>query len=244
MIVGYLKDAYELYGLSVPIRLEINTYPHMLITGASGSGKSFALLFLIGKLLQCYPEIIVYICDFKKSDDFAFLSDYPHYYAGKDCYSGIMEYYQSFSDARESGNNKTRYILIADEYPAFINYLQMQDKINKTKYANDILGAVSEVLMLGRGINFGIWIVTQRADSTLFANGARDNFMVVIALGRLSKEQKTMIFAGQEIPDSIMYKGEGLLLADGKELVAVKYPLISNIDNWKNHIIKILLKQN
>lgn len=240
MIFGYEKEPFCRYGLALPIKLGIATYPHVLITGASGSGKTLALLFLIGKLLQEHPEIKVYICDFKNSEDFSFLKNYDYYFAGKDCYQAIMEYYAKFSETRENGIKGKRYILICDEYPAFINYLQMKDKVNKTKYANDILGAVAEILMLGRGIAFGIWLITQRADSQLFANGARDNFMVIIGLGRLSKEQKGMVFAGQEIPDEILGAGEGMLLADGKEIVAVKYPLIENMENWKMHISQIL----
>lgn len=240
MILGYYRQYFMEYGLTIPIELGIATYPHVLITGASGSGKSTALIFLLGKLLQSNPNIVLYFCDFKNSEDFAFLKEYPFYYAGKDCYQGIMDYYKQFSDSRENGKNEKRYILIFDEYPAFINYLQMRDKAEKTKCANDVLGAVAEILMLGRGISFGIWLVTQRADSTLFTNGARDNFMVVIGLGRLSKEQKGMIFAGQEIPDIIMSAGEGMLLADGKEIVEVKYPMIANVTDWTSHILQIL----
>lgn len=240
MTFGYFRQYFEEYGLAIPINLEIATYPHALITGGSGSGKSITLLFLLGKLLQAYPDIIVYFCDFKNSDEFSFLKGYPFYFAGKNCYQGVMEYYKQFTKCREKGSNRKRYILIFDEYPAFLNYLQMKDKAEKTKFANDVLGAVAEILMLGRGIQFGIWLVTQRADSTLFSNGARDNFMVVIGLGRLSKEQKNMIFAGQELSDTIMGAGEGMLLADGKEIAEVKYPLISDINDWTSHILEIL----
>ena len=151
-----------------------------------------------------------------------------------------MKYYEAFSLAREKGNNEQRYILIFDEYPAFINHLSTLDKTNKTKKANDVLGAISELLMLGRGLSFGVWLVTQRADSTLFANGARDNLMVFLGLGRMSKEQKGMIFPGQEMPDTPFYKGEGMLLADGKDLTEVKFPLIKDIEDWKEHILNIL----
>ena len=106
---------------------------------------------------------------------------------------------------------------------------------------NDVLGAVAEILMLGRGIGFGCWIVTQRADSALFSNGARDNFMAVLAFGNLSKEQKGMVFPGQEIPDHIFRAGEGMLLADGKEITAVKFPLIEDAAGWKRHILSILM---
>ena len=94
--------------------------------------------------------------------------------------------------------------------------------------------------MLGRGIGFGCWIVTQRADSTLFSNGARDNFMAVCALGSLSKEQKGMVFPGQEIPGRAFQAGEGMLLADGREITAVKYPLLEDAAGWKRHILGTL----
>lgn len=239
-VFGYLKEPYQKYGLAMPIKLGIASHPHVLITGSSGSGKSQAVLFLLGKLLQAAPGIEVHVCDFKNSEDFAFLNGYAHYHSGEDCYDGILNYYNLFCRNRQEGTDKKRRILICDEYPAFINYLQMKDKAGKTKKAPDILGAVAEMLMLGRGIGFGIWIVTQRADSSLFSNGARDNFMAVIGLGKLSKEQKGMVFAGEEIPDGIFQAGEGMLLADGREITAVKYPLVQDTEDWKRHILRIL----
>ncbi len=242
MTFGYDRDAFSKYGLAIPIKLGVATHCHALITGGSGSGKSCALLFLMGKLLQSCPGISLYLCDFKNSEDFSFLEGYAHYYAGQDCYAGVMDYYQKFLQVRTDRalQGKTRHALIFDEYPAFVSYLQMKDKADKTKLANSILGAVAEILMLGRGIGFGCWIVTQRADSALFSNGARDNFMAVCALGSLSKEQKGMVFPGQEMPDRIFQAGEGMLLADGKEIVCVKYPIIEDAAGWKRHILGIL----
>lgn len=192
-----------------PLNLDIGSHCHALVTGASGSGKSYALLFLLGSLLQSNPETTVYFCDFKNSEDFAFLEGYAHFYSGDSCYQGVMKYYDSFCRARIAGKNRERHLLIFDEYPAFINYLTTKDKQEKTKKAGDVLGVIAEVLMLGRGIRYGVWIVTQRADATLFANGARDNFMILLGLGRMSREQKGMIFSGEELPDKIYRQGGG-----------------------------------
>ena len=240
MIFGYDNTIYQQTGLKIPIVHDISSHCHLLITGGSGSGKSYALLYLLGMLLKDSPNTIIYFCDFKNSYDFSFLENYRYYYAGNDCYDGIMSFYQAFSNARINRDNKTRHILICDEYPSFINYLQMQDKANKTKFTNDILAAISEILMLGRGIQFSCWIITQRADSTLFNNGSRDNFMIIIGLGRMSREQKGMVFSGEDIPDNIYQQGEGLILTDGSPLREIKYPYISDVTNWKNHILQIL----
>lgn len=238
MIWGYEMRSGGLPPL--PIELGIKEYCHALITGASGSGKSYALLFLTGSVLKENPDIEIFFCDFKNSEDFEFLSGNRHYYAGDSCCNGILEYYKCFCEERRERKRNKRYLLIADEYPALINYLTGRDKQEKTKRAGDILNAVAEILMLGRGIGFGIWIVTQRPDSTLFANGARDNFMVIVGLGRMSKEQKGMVFAGEDIPNKIFQKGEGMLLADGYAVKEIKYPRINNILSWKRHIAEIL----
>jgi len=241
-----MKWGYEMRsGGKTPLDLHISeeTHCHALITGSSGSGKSYALLYLIGTLLKSCPQIDIYFCDFKNSEDFAFLEGYLHYYSGDNCYKGVLAYYSSFCEARQNRKTARRHILVFDEYPAFINYLTSKDKNEKTKKAMDVLNAVAEILMLGRGIQYGVWIVTQRADASLFANGARDNFMIVLGLGRMSKEQKGMIFAGEELPDKIFGLGEGMLLADGYAIKEIKIPKINNMYEWKMKI-KLLLMDN
>lgn len=237
---GYNKGILDSDSLRIPIQLDLGTHCNLLLTGSSGSGKSYALLYLLGNVLKAYKDVEIYFCDFKNSFDFAFLEGYQHYYAGNDCYNGIIQYYKSFCESREKRDFSRKHLLICDEYPALVNYLQGQDKLNKTKYASEVLSAISELLCLGRGINFYTWIVTQRADNSLFANGARDNFMVVIGLGRLSKEQRGMLFSGEELPERIYKRGEGIILADGHALQEVKFPFIRNIDDWKQHIHAIL----
>ena len=240
MRYGYDMGIFTETGLKIPIELNLSEHCNLLLTGGSGSGKSYALLYLLGQVLKSNEDIEIFFCDFKNSYDFSFLEDYPHYYSGDNCYEGITEYYRVFCSARQQREFTKKHLLICDEYPALINYLQGKDKANKTRLASDILSAISELLCLGRGIQFYTWIVTQRADNSLFANGARDNFMVVIGLGRLSKEQKSMLFSGEELPERIYKKGEGIILADGRSLIEVKFPIISDINDWKNHIRAIL----
>ena len=240
MNFGFNMGIFNDTGLKIPIQLDLSDHCNLLLTGCSGSGKSYALLCLLGSVLKSNEDIEIFFCDFKNSYDFSFLEDYPHYYSGDNCYDGITEYYRVFCSARQQREFTKKHLLICDEYPSLVNYLQGKDKANKTKYASEVLSAISELLCLGRGIQFYTWIVTQRADNSLFANGARDNFMVVIGLGRLSKEQKGMLFSGEELPERIYKKGEGILLADGRSLIEVKFPIISDINDWKNHIRAIL----
>lgn len=241
---GYFLDMWNKYQKKIPVILDLSTHIHALISGKSGSGKSTTILFLIGKLMQMNEDIVLYILDFKNSEDFQFLNGYKYFYRGNNCIDGLREYYKSFSEAREKGINDKRHILIVDEYPSCVNYFSMQDKLNKTKYSNEIQGIISELLMLGRGLNYGVWIIVQRPDSSLFNSGSRDNFMINLALGSLSKEHRTMIFNGEDIDNNRIYsKGEGILLADGYPLFYVKFPLIENVQAWKNNILKALINK-
>ena len=226
-----------------PIEISIDTHPNVLLTGGSGSGKSYGLLYLLGMLLQDSAEIELYILDFKYSEDFEFLEGYEHYFKGDECYEGVMEYYEKFCRKRLERNSTQRMILLFDEYPACYFYFSSIDKREKSKKATEMANAIAEILMLGRGLKCGIWIVTQRADASLFANGSRDSFMVILAMGRMSREQKAMLFAGEDIPDKIYHRGEGCLLADGHPLYEVAIPKISNIIDWKKHIKQVLLNK-
>lgn len=239
---GYLYELWYTANLKVPIKNSVSSHCHTLLTGASGSGKSYTLLFILGKTLQACPATIIYFCDFKNSEDFRFLKGYRYYYAGDECYSGVMQYYESFTDARLKGYSNKRYLLICDEYPAFITYLQTKDKANKTKNASDILAVISELLMLGRGLSYGVLITCQRADSSWFSSGSRDNFMINICLGNPSKEQKGMLFPGEDLPQERIYKrGEGLISMDGSRIQEIKIPCITDTNKWKANISRILV---
>ena len=99
---------------------------------------------------------------------------------------------------------------------------------------------IQDFLLSQAGV-WHIWVVTQVASATLFANGTRENFMITLAMGNLSKEQKGMIFPGQTLPDKRFKPGEGMLLADGMEIKEVIFPVISDVADWTLHIGNILM---
>ena len=238
---GYSLPDYERYGIRYPLRRYFSSHGHALVTGPSGSGKSFALLWMLGKLLQACPDIRLTFCDFKNSDEFRFLKSYKGYYAGDHCLQGFRDFYQEFTQARQEGESKVRHLLICDEYQAMVNYFQSKDKREKTKEASEILSIAAEVLMLGRGLQHFIWIVTQRCAAELFSQGTRDNFQVILAIGNQSREQKHILFSSDDLPPNRIYHpGEGLLLSDGYPVMETKFPLISDLEDSKVHILNEL----
>ena len=103
MTWGYDAKIAHQYQTKSSIQTEIDTHCHALITGSSGSGKSVAVSYLLGRRLQADPKTHIFICDYKNSEDFRFLNGYENYYKGERCYDGIMAFYQRFHETRESG---------------------------------------------------------------------------------------------------------------------------------------------
>lgn len=240
---GYSLPDYYRLGIHYPVKRPLFSHCHALITGASGSGKSLTVLWLLGRLLQVYPELRLTFCDFKNSEEFRFLEPFSGYYSGTRCLDGFLEYSRQFSSIRENGTNQVPHLLLCDEYQAMVNYFQAVDRREKSKQAAEILSIAAEILMLGRGLNCFLWTVTQRCSAELFNQGSRDNFQIVLALGNLSKEQRNMLFSGEELPPGQIYRpGEGLLLSDGYPLTEVKFPLISDVKDWQEHILRILCR--
>lgn len=242
--IGYDLKMYREEDIRIPLRFDISVYTHVLLTGGSGSGKSYSIISILASIVKNCSDVMVYFCDFKNSEDFEFLTGYQFYFSGDKAVEGVLTYYKEFQIARNERNTK-RHILIVDEYPSMLSYLQTLDKVNKTKVASDVMAAIAEILMLGRGICFGCLITTQRADSSLFASGSRDNFQLVIALGKLSKEQKTMLFAGEELPEGQVYqRGEGIIYADGRGIREVKFAKLLDVDGIKKKIFERLKKNS
>lgn len=236
-----MKIAYDYflwyeYAVLQIILIELYSHPSLLITGSSGTGKSYALKYMMKNLLQ--EQVILYFCNFKKSADFQFLQKYSKYFTYLKCVEGLEGFYAEFKKVQEQNMEFKGYyhILVFDEFPAFILAISMQDK----KLAERYKMMISEILMLGRSYGFGIWLVMQRPDSSLLANGARDNFHTTISLGNLSKEAKSMLYSGEELPQRVYKKGEGVCWIDGAGLKEIKFPKICDIQLLESDILNRL----
>lgn len=244
---GFDKGIWDSFGAKYPLEYSFESHPHALICGCSGSGKSYSILYELSQFIfDSYTygiKPIVYICDFKNSEDFQFLMGYPLYYAGNECYEGMEEFYQQFTATRQKGivDKEQRHLMVFDEYASAVSYYQSQDKLTKGKTASSLISMNAEMLMLSRSFNYGVWTCVQYGTSDLF-HGARLNYMINLSLGRQNREQLNMLFSGEEIPQNRIYQpGEGLLLADGFPLKEVKYPLVDMVQ-LKQFIRRMLFK--
>lgn len=93
------------------------------------------------------------------------------------------------------------------------------------KEAEDFKKRIAELLMLGRSFNCLIIMTLQRADSSYFVNGARDNFGIRLGLGRLSDESRRMMFPDMQKDEyKPLRRGEGYLQTGSSDIVKIYVP--------------------
>lgn len=233
MRLGYDFEVWQNYGLKQTLEVDLRSHVHLLLTGASGSGKSYALKWLMENLLKENVDLL--FCNFKRSEDFRFLEGYSRYFTYSECAEGVQAFYESFKLVQDSALEFSGgyHIMVFDEFPAFVMSTSMEDK----KLAERYKMMIAELLMLGRSYGFGVWLVMQRPDATFLTNGARDNFHMTITLGNISKEAKSMLYSGEELPNRVYKVGEGVCYIDGIGIKEIKFPAIQNMKLLEERIL-------
>lgn len=198
-------------------QVDVKSMRNCLLVGATGSGKTVAIKILMSKIVKFQPDAQIWILDYKNADFRAF-KNCPHYYSYTDCVQGLNDYYAAFKEQQNTGVVGAPNYLIMDEWASFI--------LSLDKKQSELLKArLSELLMLGRSYVFVPIIGQQTAMSELYPAGARSNFKMILSMGNVSKEQKSMLFS--EYKEQMTEKnktGEGYLLIDGQpRLERVKF---------------------
>ena len=180
MIIGYDREDWKKFQIKNPVEIVLpKKTNNILVSGKSGSGKSMSLLWYIWQLLH-KQESLVYIVDYKGGEEFPFegLSSYAY---GEQAFDMINNYHQFFTDVR---SNRIRlsnhYTLVVEEYFGLLTYAENQSKKLKT----ELMAKIGEILAVGRGLNIGIILCTQRADSSLFLSGTREQFQCILNFAR------------------------------------------------------------
>lgn len=218
--------AYDAVMLEAGVKSQVvrkpERHPMLLTVGGTGSGKTYFLSLLIGKITTHITDAEICLCDFKNIDFRDFVAC-PNHWSYMACDDGLTTFYESFQ-ARLNGEDTTtnRKFLVFDEFAAFV---LSHDK----KSAEEVKNKLSTLLMMGRGVQHHLIIGLQRADSQLFPLGGRDQFGAILALGNLSREQKLMLFPdSREEMNEVNGRGEGYLSLDGEPLKRVRVPTVTD----------------
>ena len=235
IVIGWLLEEWYTNHILFQIGTDLKKHCHILITGRTGSGKSYMLRLILCQLMYKPKKYEIWLADFKGSNDFKFLHEHEvHYASGNidEVIALIEDFYELFLSAKNGELFPARnQVLVLDEYPGLQTYLASTDK----KTGEHIKQIICELLMLGRdvnGISFNVILTAQRPDANLlFPHGSRDSFHIHVALGNLSAEAKGMITdSPSSLPDRIYQRGVGIVSIDGQGISEIFIPEIVGLD--------------
>ena len=246
LALGWNLETYETYGIKQPILLDIWKKPSGLVTGASGSGKSYFVTAFLHHILHIYGEkVVVYYCDFKSDDATSYLTSYQRYYKGEQCADGLTAYYKEFHAVKDGQRDGKLRLLFFDEWAGFLLWESQQSK----KQADLYKGMLQEILLMGRSLLCGAWIILQRPDSTFL--GGRENFHSICCFvsGGVSNELGRMIALEDDITEKLRQRdffqtGEAVFKSDGQKTVFMKTGKIPDMRICQREILDMLFHED
>ena len=208
-----------------------NKFPHLLIGGGTGGGKTFLIMSLALGLLDVGE---VDICDPKNSDLMA-LGRLPVFkgrvFTGKDIIGCLrrsqiemVKRYKLMVDSPDfsMGRNYTHYglkpkFIIVDEWSAFMTELSAEK--DGKELVRECLSYLTQIVLKGRQSGVFIILGMQRPDTKYINGDLRDNFMYRLSVGDLSSDGYDMVFGevnrGKNFKEAII-KGHGYVAEGGR----------------------------
>lgn len=215
----YMYPNGEPYMISSSFIWDFKKYPHALLVGGTGSGKTTALKQIMASFAR-HVDCEIYLCTFKhKDEDFSFLNVGRHFDFYRGCNDLFQVFYKRFLDRLEGRDPTRKLLLLAfDEWVAFLLNLDKQER-------QSVLDKLGQILMMGRSFGVQVIVAIQRPDAQFFANGARDNFGLVMALGRMSSDGYRMIFPSDYIKELQSCSiGKGYAMIGGVDFKRIYIP--------------------
>lgn len=221
-----LREDFLKLGLRIPIDWDTEAAPHVCCFGTTGSGKTVCMKRMLG-LLSKYGNACLAVCDGKGGGDFDFLQGCDRY-ASVDVTDVFDNFYNSFL-ARQRGEEESRDMmcLLFDEWSAYMDSCLFGPGGKKHMEAQRM--KLGQLLRLGRSFRTHVLIGQQRMDSIYF-QGFRENFNIVIGLSNLSRESRDMWFSSfkeQIQPDR--GRGTGYMTINGACFTPIAVPRVRDM---------------
>lgn len=233
--IDCLENSSYRIPLSSSMSWDYSKYPHGLVAGSTGSGKTYFLSFIVQTLMK--QKAIVSICDPKMSDLYQMglhlNLDTQYSINGIDKVLRLaieeMERRQGIMFGEGSKGfglnyldyNLPPYFVLFDEVGAFMSRAEIE---NKT-VANSVKARLNNIVLMGRQLGIYLILSTQRPDAKYISGDIRDNLSLRLALGSMSDDGKRMVF-GSEGKDLILGEfetGKGFIFLDGITLKPIPY---------------------
>lgn len=224
-----LSDQTEHYEIPIQKNLVYSfaKNPHLLITGGTGSGKSYFTNYLI--TMASLKGANLFICDPKNSD----LAGLSRVISNHKVVSEAQEILNLIREYKEIMDNRYAYInelkekknlfsgdftdfdipvalLVIDELGSLMSQFQKKEK-------DEFKAILKQVINKGRQAGCNVCLITQRANAENIPTEIRDQMSFRCFLGEPKQQDKIMVFGdGYEYIKRVYDVGEGLFYLDGK----------------------------
>lgn len=232
LLLGYEYEPWYFYGTKEPILTDfsISTNKHIIIAGLSGGGKTYATKQLLARMFLLGQEqgIKILFADFKGDDSYIQLRNCTNYFSYEQTLDALNILYDTLHK-RQNGedNSRSPHYLIWEEYLSNVLSLKTKDK----KLAEKVMQQVAEILSIGRSLNVNLCITTQTAYASVFPEGSRNNFGIIMICGAPLRSIYELLLPKEYIEKATQKtfkKGEGVILLQGSDLHFMKVPWIQN----------------
>lgn len=234
------KEPYLMLGMEPGriLKWNFNQYPHCLIVGLTGSGKS---TFMRNLLIQFPRDWVVRILDGKRIE-FSFMKHY-----GFDVGVGGEIFERYVDEARNEMLRRAKilegkglneytddpemkpYFLVVDEFIYLINEVPAKKGKNGGPSRRDeVWTKLQDISLRGRALGVFLILITQRPDSEFLPTVVRDNMTMKVMLGG-SETALTMVFGKEKIKglELIREKGMGYYMIADSEVRPFRFPWYS-----------------
>lgn len=237
------------------IQWEIGSPPHLLITGSTGSGKTYLVNTLILDYLSKGAKL--FIAD-PKSADLATIGrivDKEHTATTENEIAKLLReaneemerrYKEWFTEIDSFGktwkdiDGAKPFMVVFDEYAAFT-------AVSSPKVVKEVQGYLFNLILKSRQVGGEICILLQRPDASILNGSLRDNFGVRIGLSNMTDDGRKMLFGSTDMKyKSIQEIGGGYILIDGQNNnlpIYFETPLIPKDYNFLENLQNIVQSQ-
>ena len=201
-------------------RIDFNRIVHCLIAGSSGSGKSYALTYLISVINQfAHVTVVDPKCD--SISRYCLKQNIPVLYQEKDFSSDefvskvnsllkveLDTIYQRQSELLENPSKKFQHrCLVIDELLALTSLTSKNVK-------DTFFALLSNIALLGRATSVHLILVSQRMDTNALPIAVREQCNFLIQLGLINRKTTTFLFPDLDSETGIVIpngKGTGIV---------------------------------
>lgn len=223
--------------------VNVNDYPHFLISGSSGSGKSYFANELVVQAIIKQWEVV--ILDLKRS--YGLYKDFVDYkYEIEDILETLLSVESEMSERMERLQpelDKNPRILAVDigykpKLVVIEEYISLQASLDKKK-KEELERVVKNLSVLARQSNIHLMIVMQSAGTENINSTTRSNLTKVLLGNAQSNILGATFGNGVDIPNvnTQMNKGEGLIQLG--RITMLRVPKIDSIEDFKEQLAEV-----